>query len=255
MTDNDVFAAWQETDPARKCARVAALVPPTVAPSLRDLPGRAGFPERPALIDPKAVPQRSLQSLAGRAALIHAIAHIEFNAINLALDAALRFGDLPIQYYADWVRVAQEEAVHFDLLQTHLKSTYGATYGDFDAHDGLWEMAARTADDVLARMALVPRVLEARGLDVTPSIIEKLKQAGDKRAVEILSVILHDEVEHVAIGNRWYGFFCAQRGVSPASHFTELQQRYRAPKLKPPFNVEARMRAGFTEAEISSWLN
>ncbi|HET7794513.1 MAG TPA: ferritin-like domain-containing protein, partial [Rhizobacter sp.] len=157
-----------------------------------DLPGR---PDRPALLPPRQVPSRTPFTPEGRAALIHAIAHIEFNAINLALDAAFRFAGMPAAFYVDWLRVASEEALHFSLLREHLLSL-GHDYGDFDAHDGLWLMTQRTADSVLARMALVPRTLEARGLDATPPLQAKFARAGDARAVEILAVILRDEVGH-----------------------------------------------------------
>jgi uncharacterized ferritin-like protein (DUF455 family) len=255
MEINDVFAAWRESDPTRKCEQLRALAPTTRAPFVAELAPRAGFPARPALVDPKTVPIRALSTREGRAALLHAIAHIEFNAINLALDAALRFPDLPLQYYVDWVSVAQEEAQHFMLLANHLKSTYAANYGDFPAHDGLWNMAQRTNGDVLARMALVPRVMEARGLDVTPGLIEKLQQAGDGTAADILRIILRDEVGHVAIGNRWYAYLCAQRDVEPVAHFAALQAQYRAPKVRPPFNVEARVAAGFSQFEIEQWMS
>jgi uncharacterized ferritin-like protein (DUF455 family) len=216
---------------------------------LGDAPGR---PARLKVVAPRDVPHRSLATHEGRAALVHAVAHIEFNAINLALDAALRFPDLPALYYQEWLNVAKEEATHFSLLAQHLESHYGVAYGDFPAHNGLWEMAQQTCDDVLARMALVPRVMEARGLDVTPGIAAKLKQAGDLRAAEILGIILHDEIEHVAIGNRWYAHFCAERGVSMFDTFTQMRERYRAPAIKLPLNLVARLAAGFTEAELEA---
>ena len=162
-----------------------------------------GRPARPLLVPPTTVKRRSLASPAGRSALLHALAHIEFNAVNLALDAIWRFGRLPASYYTDWRKVAMEEAGHFTLLRDHLRAA-GCEYGDMVAHDGLWDMARKTAHDPMARMALVPRVLEARGLDVTPGIIAKLVQAGDHKAADILQVILRDEIGHVAIGTRWY---------------------------------------------------
>lgn len=216
-----------------------------VAPAT--LPGR---PPRPRLVPAKAVPTRSPFTSAGRAALLHAIAHIEFNAINLALDAAWRFHGMPRAYYRDWLRVAAEEALHFSLLREHL-ATLGHDYGDFEAHDGLWTMAERTAGDIVARMALVPRTLEARGLDATPPLQAKFARAGDARAVEILGVILRDEVGHVAIGNHWYRWLCARDGLDPASHDAVLVQRHAAPRLRAPFNLEARRAAGFTEDELS----
>lgn len=214
-----------------------------------ELPGR---PERPALLPALQVPQRSMASDAGRAALIHAIAHIEFNAINLALDAVWRFPDLPCDFYLDWLKVAGEEALHFTLLREHLRSL-GFDYGDFPAHDGLWSMTARTAHDPVARMALVPRTLEARGLDATPPLQRKFARAGDTRAVEILGVILRDEVGHVAIGNRWYRWLCQRDGLDPVALYPVLADRYEAPKPRPPLNLEAREAAGFTPEELD-WL-
>jgi uncharacterized ferritin-like protein (DUF455 family) len=220
-----------------------------LADELTKLPGR---PSKPALVPPQAVPQRSPHTPEGRAALLHSIAHIEFNAINLALDAVWRFSNMPQGFYTDWMRVAAEEALHFNLLSTHLQSL-GFDYGDFTAHNGLWEMADKTAHDVLARMALVPRLLEARGLDASPIVRRKFEAAGDTRACEILDIILRDEVGHVAIGNRWFRYCCEQAGTEPVSTFERLLAEYGAPAPKPPFNVEARRLAGFDEAEIR-WL-
>jgi uncharacterized ferritin-like protein (DUF455 family) len=210
------------------------------------LPGR---PAVPRLVSPHSVPRRSPHTREGRAALLHAVAHIEFNAINLALDALWRFPDLPSDYYTDWQRVAAEEALHFTLLAEHL-AALGHAYGDFDAHNGLWDMVEKTRDDVVARMALVPRTLEARGLDATPPMQAKFAAAGDARAVEILGVILHDEVGHVAIGNRWYRWLCARDGLDPLAHYAVLAARHEAPRAKPPFNLDARQRAGFTTDEL-----
>ncbi len=210
------------------------------------LPGR---PARPALVDPTTLPRRSPFTPAGRAALLHAVAHIEFNAINLALDAVWRFAGLPADYYRDWLQVAAEEATHYTLLAQHL-ATLGHAYGDFDAHDGLWAMCERTAGDPQARMALVPRTLEARGLDATPPMQARLAQAGDARAVEILAVILRDEVGHVAVGNRWFRWLCAQRGEAPLAAWRRLARVHRAPRPRPPFNLAARRAAGFAEAEL-----
>jgi uncharacterized ferritin-like protein (DUF455 family) len=215
----------------------------------RAVPGR---PQRPPLVHPAKVPRRSPATSEGLAALLHAIAHIEFNAINLALDAAWRFDAMPREFRLDWVRVAAEEAFHFTLLREHL-ATLGHAYGDFDAHDNLWLMCERTKDDVLARMALVPRTLEARGLDASPLIQQKLRKAGTPqalRAVEILDVILRDEVGHVAVGNHWYRWLCEREALDPQAHYDVLVQRHDAPRLHPPFNVEARRRAGFTSTEL-----
>jgi len=221
-----------------------AVLAPTAA-----LPGR---PARPALVPATQVPQRSPGTPEGRAALLHAIAHIEFNAINLALDAVWRFPGLPEDYYRDWLQVAGEEALHFALLREHLLGL-GHDYGDFPAHDGLWTMTARTAHDVLARMALVPRTLEARGLDATPPLQRKFARAGDARAVEILEVILRDEVGHVRIGNRWYRWLCERRGLDPVALYPELAARYEAPRPRPPLNRPAREAAGFSAEELA-WL-
>ena len=211
------------------------------------IPGR---PTLPRLVSPNDVPRRSPATPEGRAALLHAVTHIEFNAINLALDAVWRFSGMPAEYYVDWLGVASEEALHFRLLREHLQ-TLGYDYGSFDAHDGLWAMTQRTAHDITARMALVPRTLEARGLDATPPMQAKLRQAGDMRAAQILGVILRDEVGHVAIGNRWYRWLCARDGHEPVAHYAELARRHHAPRLHPPFNFEARRAAGFTDAELA----
>ena len=183
--------------------------------------------------------------------LIHALAHIEFNAINLALDVVWRFSGMPEKFYRDWMGVAREEAEHYRLLSEHLAGL-GYCYGDFPAHDGLWEMAERTQEDILARLALVPRTLEARGLDASPAVRHKLASGGDRRGAEIVDLILREEIGHVAIGNYWYRWLCTQRGVDPVAHYAELALTYRAPKLKGPFNVQARMAAGFEPEEIEA---
>lgn len=214
------------------------------------LPGR---PALPRLVPPKDVPQRSPFTLEGRAALVHAVCHIEFNAINLALDAIWRFADMPPDYYHDWWRVAYEEACHFDMLHRHLL-TLGHAYGDFLAHDGLWLMCTRTAHDRVARMALVPRTLEARGLDATPLIQARLRKVDTPDArqfVDCLNVILRDEIGHVEIGNRWYRWLCDQQGLEPVSHYRHLVKLHSAPRLRPPFNTEARAAAGFSAQEIA----
>lgn len=221
----------------------------TAARTPIDQPGR---PDKPQLIPPQDVPRRRLDTVTGRAALVHALAHIEFNAINLALDAAHRFAGMPPDYYADWLRVADEEATHFALLDSHLR-TLGHAYGDFPAHGGLWDMALKTAHDPLVRMALVPRVLEARGLDAAPLIVEKLRAIEDARLIAILAIVERDEIGHVAIGSRWYGWLCEQRGREPDSTFRQLLTDYDAPPLKPPFNLQARRAAGFSERELD-WL-
>jgi uncharacterized ferritin-like protein (DUF455 family) len=213
--------------------------------------GVAGHPEKPVLVNPSKVRRRRLGSEEGRAALVHAIAHIEFNAINLALDAAFRFRDMPQQFYLDWISVAEDEARHFQLLSTRLQSM-GYSYGDFPAHNGLWEMAQRTADDCMKRMALVPRVLEARGLDVTPGMIERLKAVGDDETVRILRIILEEEIRHVEIGSHWFRICCDQRGLEPESTFLDLLKEHFSGSLRGPFNIPARMQAGFSQREMDA---
>ncbi|MCC2957445.1 ferritin-like domain-containing protein [Massilia sp. IC2-477] len=245
-------------DPAAKTAGVAALVAAHARGETtldRDaLPGAPdvipGRPARPELVPPRLVGRRSMATVEGRAMLIHALAHIEFNAVNLALDALWRFPGMPPEYYSNWLRVAGEEALHFEMLCAHL-NTLGYAYGDFPGHDSLWEMVEKTRGDVLARMALVPRTLEARGLDAIPPLRAKLAQAGDVEAAAILDVLLRDEVGHVEIGNRWYLYLCGLRGLEPIATYGELTLRYKAPMLKGPFNIEARRQAGFSEAELA----
>ena len=211
------------------------------------LPGR---PQRPELVPPLTVPKRAMHTVEGRNSLLHSLAHIEFNAMNLALDAIWRFADMPAQYYADWLKVAKEEAYHFSLIDAHLQSL-GLAYGDFPAHNSLWEMVERTSDAVIARMALVPRTMEARGLDAVPAIRDRFKQIKEDRVVEILEIILRDEVGHVLIGNQWFNFLCAQESLSPIKAYQDLARQYRAPVLRGPFNLEARKLAGFTIEELS----
>ena len=232
--DNQVTDCWLNT--------AAQLDQPS------GLPGR---PALPRLVHASKVPRRSPFTPVGRATLLHAVAHIEFNAINLALDAVWRFAGMPDAYYRDWIRVAGEEAQHFCLIREHLASL-GHDYGDFDAHDGLWQMTAATSVDVLARMALVPRTLEARGLDATPPMQARLRRAGDLRAVAILDVILRDEIGHVAIGNHWYRWLCRRDGLDSESIYPRLVARYAAPQLRPPFNLAARRAAGFSQAELDA---
>lgn len=220
----------------------------------RDLPG---LPDKPLIVSPQNVPRRSPFTPLGHASLIHSIAHIEFNAINLALDAVWRFGDMPDAYYRDWAQVAQEEAKHFLLLHAHLKQL-GYAYGDFDAHDGLWTVCKATKHDVTARMALVPRTLEARGLDATPLVQAKLRKVGTPEAlaaVEILEVILQEEVGHVAIGNRWYAWLCQRHGHDKHDFYAWAAKTHNAPRPKPPLNLRARKQAGFSDAELQALSN
>lgn len=227
---------------------IAASQYPCASQSIQnDIPGK---PDQPTLVQPLSLPKRSMRTEEGRAALIHALAHIEFNAINLALDAIWRFNNMPEHYYTDWLKVACEEAYHFSLLNAHLK-TLGFAYGDFSGHNSLWQMVDRTKEDVLARMALVPRTMEARGLDASPPLRNKFAQVGDHAMADILDIILQDEIGHVAIGNYWFNWLCAQRNIDAITTFEALCSQYKAPKLKPPFNLEARRKAGFSELELA----
>ena len=264
-----VTTALQTTDPLEKCRLVNhlydALLPQIKLAELSDFPevtpqmDLAGIPEKPLLVAPKDVPKRSFATEEGYAATLHAIAHIEFNAINLGLDAAWRVGRNAQQelgegmaFVKDWLRVAREESTHFSLVNAHLH-TLGYQYGDFEAHAGLWEMAQATAHDIWERMALVPRVLEARGLDATPVLQEKIAQRKDMAAVKILDVILTDEIGHVYIGNHWYHALSAKRGLDAMQCFTELLHKYRIVIFKGVINTDARLQAGFTQHELD-WI-
>lgn len=216
-----------------------------------DTPGR---PENPRLVNPRQVPRRSLATAQGKTILLHSFAHIEFNAINLALDAAYRFRDMPDAFITDWIKVALEEARHFRLINDYLVELE-APYGMFEAHNGLWDMVCKTRHDVLHRMALVPRVMEARGLDVTPGLMQRFSQAGDQHAVKILQVIYQEEIGHVSIGNRWYRFCCEQRELNPEMTFHQLIEEYFDGKLRGPFNHPARLAAGFGEQELRELEN
>ena len=251
-----VWGALMAADVDDKLARIAALhraeaadevdVDPACILLVAATPGR---PLKPVLVHPARVPKRRLGTPAGRVALLHALAHIEFNAVNLALDIIARFAGLPREFYLDWLQVAAEEALHFKLLRQHLGELGGA-YGELPAHDGLWEAAAKTREDVLARLGLVPRILEARGLDVTPGLQQRLASAGDHAAAAILARVLTDEIGHVAIANRWFDYFCAARGVEPATTFRHLCEEFGVRLPQPPFNHTARLAAGFTQAEL-----
>lgn len=211
--------------------------------------GIPGRPQKPDIVPPQQVKQRSLNTPEGRATLLHALAHIEFNAINLALDIIWRYADMPDAFYGDWLCVAYEEVLHFELLNQRLK-TMGYVYGDFPAHDGLWDMAERTKHDLVARLALVPRTLEARGLDACPVVRAKLAQAGDEDSAAILDIILRDEVGHVALGNKWYHWICLQKDLDAVLLYPDLAEQYRAPRLRGPFNLPARRAAGFQPEEL-----
>ena len=246
------------SEPGEKCEAVAELAGLLESAALDwddERPvvpiGTPGRPLRPELVEASRVPRRRLGSEQGRAALVHAIAHIEFNAINLALDAAYRFRAMPPEFYQDWVSVAVDEARHFRLLESRLREL-GSGYGEFPAHNGLWEMAVKTAGDCLVRMALVPRVLEARGLDVTPGMIKRLQAVGDHETVAALEVILAEEVRHVAIGTRWFRYCCRQQSLDPLSTFLDLLKLYYGGSLKGPYNLEARFEAGFSSEEMAA---
>ncbi|MEQ8936452.1 MAG: ferritin-like domain-containing protein [Amphiplicatus sp.] len=252
-------AALSAAEPAEKVAAanraVSALsglksyTPGAVRP-----PNRPARPAHPPLVAPGGVPRRRLGSMAGRIALLHALAHIEFNAIDLAFDMAARFaaeidseGLDAAAFIADWVSIGGEEARHFAMLAARL-AELGASYGDHPAHDGLWEAAESTRDDVLARLSVAPMALEARGLDVTPGMIERLSSAGDAASADILKTIYADEVGHVAVGVRWFEAICASRALEPRPTFRRLIERHLAGGLKPPFNAKARADAGFSSA-------
>jgi uncharacterized ferritin-like protein (DUF455 family) len=209
-------------------------------------PGRL---DKPALVESKHLPKRGLGSVKGRIALLHSLAHIEFNAINLALDAVYRFREMPVSYITDWLRVASDEGMHFLLLANRLKCL-NSHYGALDAHDGLWEMARCTDHDVLVRMALVPRILEARGLDVAPPMAMKLRQLGDEESAAILDRIYADEITHVEVGNRWFRYVCKARGLDGVEVFRDLLRGANSAYLRSPYNDEARLQAGFTVEEM-----
>jgi uncharacterized ferritin-like protein (DUF455 family) len=248
------IAAMREVDLDRKTeitqqtagrwfARKLSLRSP-LDPGLPDRPGR---PERPELIPPKQMEKRSLHSVRGRVALLHAIAHIELNAVDLALDIVARFATEPVpnSFFDGWMQVAFEEAKHFRLVRKRLQDL-GADYGDLPAHDGLWQAAHATRNDLTARLAVVPLILEARGLDVTPALQAKMRESGDLESAAVLDVIYNDEKGHVAIGAKWFRFLCAREKRDPARTFHELvRANFRGP-LKAPFNDIARAEAGLT---------
>lgn len=251
MIADPVADALYESDIGQKIERVNQLQAAdalAVIEPLRSvvIPGR---PDRPLLVAPGQVSKRRLGSVEGRAALVHAVAHIEFNAINLALDAMYRFRAMPHDYYVDWLSVARDEARHFEMLSQRL-ADMGYSYGAFPAHNGLWQAAIETAHDPLVRMALVPRVLEARGLDVTPGMIQKLDATKDQQTADILRVILEEEVRHVQIGTRWFHYLCEQRGLDPDPTFLHLYREYMPGRRDRSLNLDARSKAGFSEGEL-----
>lgn len=250
------FHCIQMMDPFEKAADTCRLHQRWCADELNaeshDEPVRIPVPGRPAkpvLVNPMKVPKRGFKSKQGLVKLAHAIAHIEFNAINLALDAVYRFRQVPRDFVSDWLQVAAEESSHFLMLARYLEDN-GSCYGDYDAHNGLWEMALKTDHDVMVRMALVPRVLEARGLDVTPGMIARLRSVGEQSLVDILETIHREEIGHVLIGTRWFNFACEQRGLSPQIVFTDLLHKYMKGSIQGPFDETSRIQAGFTEGEL-----
>ena len=247
---------WAQTDPNLKAQAALVLdlsVPVGALDSLSAPTAGPGRAARPLLVPHTQLKAKSMATPEGRAMLVHSIAHIELNAIDLALDVVWRFAGMPESFYTDWVRIAQEEAKHFSLLRQHLLDL-GFDYGDFPAHNTLWDMAERTQGDILARIGIVPRTMEARGLDASPGVKNKLLSVGDHRAGEILDIILEDEIGHVAAGNRWYRYVCTQRGLDPVRTYAELIAQYDAPKLRPPFNMTARRLAGFEDAELAALI-
>ena len=252
------LAALMECDPAQKVAATHALFADwregnlTSEQRVYDVESipRPGLPARLTMVEPKNLLRRKISTPEGFAIHMHAIAHIEFNAINLALDAVYRFPHMPDDYIDDWLKVAAEEATHFSLIQERIAKV-NFRYGDFPVHNGLWQMAVDTEADCLARMALVPRVLEARGLDVTPGMIAKFERAGDDETVNILKIIWRDEVGHVRTGSRWFYTLCEQRNLPPISTFIELVSRYSKGVIKSPFNEFSRLEAGFSRSELN----
>lgn len=207
-------------------------------------------PTLPLLVSGKQLAGRNIQTAQGKAALLHAVTHIEFTAINLALDAIYRFSGMPQQYYSDWIQVAVDEAKHFELLAARLQEL-GYRYGDFNAHPALWDMAQQTRHNLLHRMALVPKVLEARGLDVTPGMIKRFKNINDNKTVDILNVILVEEISHVKYGNQWFQYLCQQQNLDEQTAWFAILEQYLKKGIYCPVNITDRLKAGFSEAELT----
>jgi uncharacterized ferritin-like protein (DUF455 family) len=251
--------ALQIQDPQQKTAATLALARIArrsaawrLSTAMAEPQGLPGMPANLSLVHAKDLRPQPLHTPQGKGALLHALAHIELNAVNLALDAVWRFADMPLAYYLQWLDVARDEAYHYRMLARRM-AHWGTHYTAHAAHNTLWDMAHKTRGDVLARMALVPRLHEARGLDAAPAVREKLIGCGDAPSGAVVAVIQRDEVGHVAVGNHWFRALCQQRGLDPIAHYTALCQQYDAPKLRPPFNEAARLAAGFTQDEID-WL-
>ncbi|MDO6565116.1 ferritin-like domain-containing protein [Amphritea sp. 1_MG-2023] len=216
------------------------------APEFLQQPGQL---DKPEIVAPAEVNERKMSKEEGRAALIHALAHIELTAVNLALDSVHRYRHMPKAFYADWMQCAAEEANHFVALRGRLREM-GYDYGSFKAHGELWSMAIDTADDMLERMGIVHRALEARALDVVPKAIQRFDQLGDNKMVDILSMIGNEEIGHVCSGTRWYHYQCQQRHLEPNQTFIDLLWKYMKGPLKGPLNYEARLKAGFSAEEM-----
>ncbi|WP_411035837.1 ferritin-like domain-containing protein [Shinella sp. BYT-45] len=250
--DLDLKTALAQETARRWFARTLSMRSP------RDpaLPARPGRPEKPELIPPKHMEKRSLHTVKGRIALLHALAHIELNAVDLALDIVARFTTerVPHSFFDGWMQVAFEEAKHFRLIRDRLRDL-GAQYGDLPAHDGLWQAAHDTRNDLTARLAVVPLILEARGLDVTPTLQARMRETGDHASADILDIIYNDEKGHVAVGAKWFRFLCAREKKDPSATFKELvRANFRGP-LKPPFNDVARAEAGLTPSFYRSLVS
>jgi uncharacterized ferritin-like protein (DUF455 family) len=249
--------AIQERDPFKKVELTRQIrssnAPLNTSVFISEPCGLPGRPSTPELVPYTKIKQFSMVTPQGKAALVHSIAHIELNAIDLALDIIWRFDGMPDEFYYDWLKVAEEEALHFTLLRNHLV-VLGFDYGSFLAHNALWEMAEKTKTDILARLGLVPRTLEARGLDATPAVKRKLISSGDSIGAAIFDIILRDEIGHVAIGNRWYRWVCKERNLDPIINYADLVTKYEAQQPRKPFNMEARRLAGFEEAELDALI-
>ena len=252
---SSIVAALETADPYKKANATRQIVAAWRTNQITELgqthpPDCPARPVKPALLPPRSVLRRRITvGTAGRIALLHAIAHIELNAIDLALDMACRFVEqnLPKDFYSDWLGVADDESRHFLMLSDRL-AQMGAAYGDLPAHDGLWQAADATKDDLLARLAIAPLVLEARGLDVTPAMIEKLTNVGDPDSAAALGIIMTDEVGHVAVGKRWFDYVCGLGRLDPVSSWHRLVTTYFHGDLKAPFNIAARRAAKFSAA-------
>lgn len=253
-----VEVAILEPDAGKKCGLTAALRQAWERQIEASEPGSAilpiddpGRPAKPELVDPRRLARRSFASEAGRIRLLHAFAHIEFNAINIALDAVYRFRRVPREFVSDWLLVATDEARHFQMLEAELQRR-GSFYGAYPAHRGLWDMVCKTRGNLLHRMALVPRVMEARGLDVTPAMITRFRQFGDESAAQILEIIYRDEIGHVRIGNHWFQWLCDRQQLDVQATFRQLVDEYMGGRLRGPFNYPARIEAGFASAELEA---